>query len=1682
MLFSKHTKWLVSLVTLFVFGSNIFLALPQAAFADDKFPAGTSKEWNAKKETSLNDRFKELEDTLELINGAIDYCNEYNFRVWTEYFEKRLESLHKWGMQRKYSWWTPDYFEKNKYSPAGNSPKYYPEVLRIKKLQNQLKALKKAWENKQPCDPKKRKKLNEHAQKIIDAKKFTKTSEFSTPVTNFERKNAKKLKELTLKCNRLQFMLKISEYRTLIQKLEEALEAYKWLMPDETSQKNEDMVLYTYQQYKKILDEAKRKLEEYIKNFNKNCGEPKDKSHQLFKPKKASYNPSGQAKNISHNYWEDVSKTTIIDEGTGEPIDGSVVVIPRDPLYQPPVGKDLVATGLKDGTATPVPDDSAIPSEDTASGIPDGSKPWVNEKVSLKDWAAQVKDGMDAGAIEDGAEDGSSVDDGFNAMAQHLAKTQAVIQLVQDQIAESVSNFHAHNAQLAQRGVNVNARILEVNDRIKWEGLKESDLPDSAPDDLNGKLIGQFGYPTFISLVNEGFAVKNDPYKVTQNNVGEALVTENSIKDFGVDLNPDQLRNYKALADRDGDGKVTVDQIKEVIKNDPNQEIVQLVSYYSYVDQQRTSSPLYLLAFNFLNEVLMNSIASGEIPGLTAHPNFSPADQNYFTEKVPSADNAPSPNDLGDGGNQFKDIDLAGDGNDDQLIGNDNDDIFAEDPEEESDDIFSDPKRGPTVYEIGDNKTGAKAGGDDKTPKDGKPKTPATADGKPPVVKKGDNVIVKAPCHNKGEGTVAGKPVTVEKKKETFIFMIDFDPKTMFINNIDFGTMLLKQIEGKYKTGIDTLKKYSACSKRKVVQYKSVRIKRSDWNQYMKIMIEKKVEYKDRLYKRDYSKNSTKNYVYIKVPYLFKITIKCLEPIGEIKAECEKPKEDCDCDTCKATPLKGTTGGTKTKTDDKPSEGSKTGGDSGSPKDGGKSTDGGKTSGTKTAEKCDEYVKTQLFMYVSKEDAGRSFAGKVQKALAEKGFDSKTCSISKVKILGNDTADITPEDFKAMGPYVNVVKRYDHPSDPKRSWVRIKWGKAMIYTFKCKKKCPPKEDGNKTATGTGTTVTPEDENDDPETGKPLTPKTGGAKPKPPCNKKQKYTSFFEINPHTRAGQFQGLHKDPSAAGFTPSQCKITKVQTIAYDTVTTPKDQYEYLKSNHSIKTKDAERDGDLVTFKVSRLIKITQVCERKCPEKKETKVGMGFDPSLQDNEAQNISYPGGFVEPACDTHGQADLSQVDDTHFKKKGSWKQPYDDQWALKRIGFKSIKDWPSEPQMETIVAVIDTGVDFTHPDLAGALWVNDGEIIGNGLDDDQNGFIDDRWGWNFVDDNNDIRDNNGHGTLVAGIIGARAGNKHGIAGVNPWVKIMPVKATDFDNTGTSIGVTEAIMYAVDNGADVINISIGGHHMSQAERVAVEYALEHDVLVVVASGNDGVSTDNFSPAGIPELITVASTDLNDKRVNFSNWGKAIDLAAPGVDILSLRARYTDFLVYEKKDYTPQTAYVGDLAEYYRTAGSSFSAPFVTGVASLIRGMQPKLSTEQVTRMLQYSARDIEEAGKDQYTGYGLLDAKAALNADPEFYIEAKISGVKGSRTEDGNVVLQVSGLADADQFKIAWFEVKPTSNASDWTPLPVLEVNEPSSGTLAEIPFFIFDSAPEWLIKLVVQHENGRQWENHYKIRLR
>lgn len=279
-------------------------------------------------------------------------------------------------------------------------------------------------------------------------------------------------------------------------------------------------------------------------------------------------------------------------------------------------------------------------------------------------------------------------------------------------------------------------------------------------------------------------------------------------------------------------------------------------------------------------------------------------------------------------------------------------------------------------------------------------------------------------------------------------------------------------------------------------------------------------------------------------------------------------------------------------------------------------------------------------------------------------------------------------------------------------------------------------------------------------------------------------------------------------------------------------------------------------------------------------------------------------------------------------------YASQWALENAGAGGVVDadidasaaWDYGTSSSVVVAVIDTGIDYTHVDLVQNIWTNTDEVAGNGIDDDRNGYVDDIRGWNFADDNNNPMDDNGHGTHVAGTIGAVGNNGVGIAGVAWNVKMMALKFLAADGSGMLSDAVAAIDYARVNGAKIINASWGGGGFSSALQSAMQRFQSAGGIFVAAAGNE--ASNNALVASYPanyalaNVVSVAASTQSDALASFSNYGTNVDIAAPGNQILST---------------IPGNRYT-------RYSGTSMAAPHVAGAMALLWGQSPSLTSAQL------------------------------------------------------------------------------------------------------------------------------------------
>jgi subtilisin family serine protease len=285
------------------------------------------------------------------------------------------------------------------------------------------------------------------------------------------------------------------------------------------------------------------------------------------------------------------------------------------------------------------------------------------------------------------------------------------------------------------------------------------------------------------------------------------------------------------------------------------------------------------------------------------------------------------------------------------------------------------------------------------------------------------------------------------------------------------------------------------------------------------------------------------------------------------------------------------------------------------------------------------------------------------------------------------------------------------------------------------------------------------------------------------------------------------------------------------------------------------------------------------------------------------------------------------------------------------------WALGTATSIVTAVIDTGVDYTHPDLASNIWTNTDEVAGNGIDDDGNGFVDDVRGWDFVNNDSDPMDDNGHGTHVAGTIGAVGNNGIGVTGVAWTASIMPLKFLDQSGSGSLSDAIKAIQYARVNGAKIINASWGGGGFSSALQSAITQFITSGGLFVAAAGNEATNNDVTPsyPANYQGVISVGASTRTDTRASFSNYGTSVDVFAPGQSILST---------------LPGNRY-GSLS------GTSMATPQVAGALALLWGQNPTLSATTISQALINSTDNVLRASNSTHGRINVGAAATSLRA---------------------------------------------------------------------------------------------------------
>jgi subtilisin family serine protease len=324
----------------------------------------------------------------------------------------------------------------------------------------------------------------------------------------------------------------------------------------------------------------------------------------------------------------------------------------------------------------------------------------------------------------------------------------------------------------------------------------------------------------------------------------------------------------------------------------------------------------------------------------------------------------------------------------------------------------------------------------------------------------------------------------------------------------------------------------------------------------------------------------------------------------------------------------------------------------------------------------------------------------------------------------------------------------------------------------------------------------------------------------------------------------------------------------------------------------------------------------------------------------------------------------------------------QWGLTKINAPAAWDTTTGSN-DVVIAVVDAGIDATHPDLSGQLWTNPGEIAGNGIDDDSDGYVDDIRGWNIIGNNADLSDNTGHGTQVAGVIAAATNNSAGIAGVCWNCRLMIVKVMQPSGVANYSDIATGVAYAAQKGAKVINLSLGGSSDSTTLKAAVASA-SSTAVIVGGAGNDNSSAAFYPAAYDDYVLAVAGTTDTDAKVGSSNYGTWVDVSAPGAAI--------------------RTTFSG--GTYADSSGTSMAAPFAAGLAGLIRSQNPTWSANLTRAQIVNTTDNIDSAnpGYAGKLGSGRINAQKAVTtaATPQLSVVSyTTNGVTSGTPAPGSTV---------------------------------------------------------------------------------
>lgn len=466
------------------------------------------------------------------------------------------------------------------------------------------------------------------------------------------------------------------------------------------------------------------------------------------------------------------------------------------------------------------------------------------------------------------------------------------------------------------------------------------------------------------------------------------------------------------------------------------------------------------------------------------------------------------------------------------------------------------------------------------------------------------------------------------------------------------------------------------------------------------------------------------------------------------------------------------------------------------------------------------------------------------------------------------------------------------------------------------------------------------------------------------------------------------------------------------------------------------------------------------------------------------------------------------DPYFYSQGAWGQNYADLWGLKKIEALSV--WENENNLGEgiVVAVVDTGLDYTHPDIAENLWINLEEgVSSDGIDQDGNGLVDDGFGWNFVEctrfdpwsgqclepaiPNPDPLDLQGHGTHVSGTIAAIGNNSFGVIGVAPKAHIMALKALNDHGQGSASDLAEALVYAALNGADIVNNSWGCSQHCQsipAFEGPVTLAYNLGVILVFSAGNNNDDAAYYYPQNAAETFTVAATDHLDSRCNFSNHGPDIDVAAPGGEsssealgllsnsILSLRAANTDLFAFNDPNVVGQMI-VGEY--FYRARGTSMAAPHVSGALALLMKTHPDWDLEELRSALKLSADPASNLGPDPFSQYGRLNVKRASDTPKSSLMKANIISPRSGSIWDWLSIhsTPVTGSASGENFH--HYQLSYRRRYDPPEPVQWIPIGGPIYTPVENGPLGTWDWSGQevgrFVVKLTVTDIDGREYSD-------